>query len=52
MELVGKEVEVGTVHVTYRGKLVELNETEVHLETSSGWLVIPVEQVVFIRENS
>ena len=35
----------------YTGKLVEVSETEVHLETVSGWIVIPVEQVGDIRER-
>jgi hypothetical protein len=49
-ELTGKIVEVGTVETNYTGKLIEVNETEVHIETEGGWLVIPVDRVVFIRE--
>jgi len=50
VDLVGKVVEVGTVEAMYRGKLIEVNEYEVHLETESGWIVVPVERVAFIRE--
>ena len=50
-DLVGKIVEVGTVETLYYGKLVEINEDEVHLETESGWLVIPIERVAFVREK-
>ncbi len=50
-DLVGKMVEVGTVETYYYGKLVEINENEVYLETESGWLVIPIERVAFIREK-
>ena len=49
IDLIGKIVEVGTVETLYIGKLVEINETEVHLETDSGWLVVPVERVAFLR---
>ena len=49
--LIGREVEVIANFITYTGKLVEISETEVHLETEGGWIVIPVEQVVSVRER-
>ncbi len=49
-ELIGKLVEVGTGETVYRGKLVEINEEDIYLESESGWLVGPVEKVAFIRE--
>ncbi|MDA8082028.1 MAG: hypothetical protein M0024_00040 [Nitrospiraceae bacterium] len=50
-ELIGKQVEVGTGETVYVGKLVEMNETEIYLESeSAGWIVIPTEKVAFIRE--
>jgi len=49
--LIGKKVEVGVVGLVYRGRLREVDETEIHLESESGWLVIPASQVVFIREE-
>lgn len=50
MDLIGKIVEVGTVETTYRGKLIEVNEDEVYLEADTGWVVVPLERVAFIRE--
>ncbi len=50
-ELIGKIVEVGTAEMLYFGKLVEVNEEEVYLETDSGWIVVPVEKVAYIREK-
>lgn len=50
-DLIGKIVEVGTPETVYYGKLVEVNENEVYLETESGWLVIPVERVTYVREK-
>lgn len=51
MELIGKIVEVGTVETTYTGKLIEVNEQEVYIETEAGWIVVPVERVTYIREE-
>ncbi len=51
IELVGKIVEVGTVETVYIGRLIEVNDEEVHLETEAGWIVVPVERVMYIREN-
>ena len=51
IDLIGKIVEVGTVETLYVGKLIEINENEVHLETESGWLVVPVDRVAFVREK-
>lgn len=50
MELIGKRVEVGTPVMTYIGKLVEVNDEEVYLESEAGWIVVPVEQVAYIKE--
>jgi hypothetical protein len=51
VDLIGKIVEVGTVETLYVGTLIEINENEVHLETESGWLVIPNERIAFVREK-
>ena len=51
IDLIGKIVEVGTVETLYVGTLIETNENEVHLETESGWLVIPNERIAFVREK-
>jgi ribosome maturation factor RimP len=50
-ELIGKVVEVVTGETVYIGKLVEVNEEEVYLETEAGWVVVPVEKVALIREK-
>lgn len=50
IDLIGKIVEVGTPETTYMGKLVEVNEEEVYLETESGWIVVPIERITYIRE--
>ncbi len=49
-QLVGKVVEVGTPETTYIGKLVEIGEEEVYLETEAGWVVVPVDKIAYIRE--
>lgn len=52
MELIGKRVEVGTPEMIYLGKLVEVNDEEVYLESEAGWIVVPVNHVAYIREAS
>jgi hypothetical protein len=49
--LTGKIVVVETHETTYSGRLVEIGEEEVHLETDMGWIVIPVERITSIREK-
>jgi hypothetical protein len=51
MELIGKTVEVGTVETIYIGKLIEVNDEEVYLESENGWIVIPVDRVAYVREK-
>ena len=51
-ELVGKIVEVMSDDLIYTGKLVEMGELEVHLETEYGWVVIPVEKIAYIKEKN
>jgi len=50
IELIGKTVMVETAETIYTGKLVEVGEEEVHLESELGWIVIPLERVTAIRE--
>jgi hypothetical protein len=50
IELLGKQVEVIANGISYTGRFVEISEEEVHLESESGWVVIPVERVAVIRE--
>jgi hypothetical protein len=48
-DLIGTIVEVGTGEALYVGKLVEVNEYEIHLESESGWVVVPIERIAFVR---
>jgi hypothetical protein len=50
IDLIGKNVEVETTETLYRGKLVEIGEEEVHLESEIGWIVVPVSKVTNIKE--
>lgn len=52
IDLIGKQVEVMTAETSYIGKLVEINENEVFLESEAGWLTIPVEKIAEIREKT
>jgi hypothetical protein len=52
IELVGKIVVVETGEMTYTGKLVEIGEDEVQLESKSGWIVVPIEKIASIREKT
>ncbi len=51
VDLVGTVVEVGTVEAVYQGTLVEINEYEVHLESESGWVVIPMDRIAYVRKK-
>lgn len=48
--LIGKTVEVEANSITYRGKLVEMNETETHLLTENGWIVVMNQDIHSVRE--
>lgn len=37
--------------ITYTGKLIEIGEEEVHLESDMGWVMIPVERIASITEK-
>ncbi|NCO82828.1 MAG: hypothetical protein GW872_00550 [Nitrospirae bacterium] len=50
-DLIGKEVEVLALETTYKGKLIEIGETEVYLQAESGWIMIPVEKIISITEK-
>jgi ribosome maturation factor RimP len=51
VDLIGKMVIVETNETTYSGKLVEIGEEEVYLESEMGWVVIPVDKIASIREK-
>ena len=48
-ELIGKEVEVHTADISYKGTLFEIGEKDIHLQAETGWIVVPVEKVVDIK---
>lgn len=51
LDLIGKIVDVETPDMVYTGKLIEIGEEEVHLESESGWIVVPVARIINIREK-
>lgn len=51
-ELIGKEVEVKTTETLYMGVLINIEENDVYLQSETGWIVVPLEKVVDIKELS
>jgi hypothetical protein len=51
IDLVGKVVELMANNIVYTGVLVEIGEEEVYLESETGFIVIPTEQIASIREK-
>jgi hypothetical protein len=51
VDLVGKIVDVETPDMVYTGKLIEIGEEDVHLESESGWIVVPVDRIINIKEK-
>lgn len=47
--MVGKEVEVLAHGMTYRGVLVEVSDTEVHIKTALQWISLPASIVGEVR---
>ena len=47
--LIGKQVEVITADILYKGLLIEIGETEIYLQAEEGWVVVPIDRVVDIR---
>ena len=50
-DLVGKIVEIETGDMTYTGKLIEIGEDEVHIEGVTGWVIVPIDKIAYIREK-
>lgn len=48
--LIHKNVEVITGDITYEGILIEVGERDVQLQGRSGWIVVPLERILDIRE--
>ena len=49
--LTGKRVEVITADMVYRGTLVEIGETRVYIKADEGWITVPIDRVIDIREE-
>ena len=47
--MIGKEVEVIANGVTYRGVLIEVSDTEVHLKSTMQWMSLPASGVSSVR---
>lgn len=48
-DMIGRHVEVITGDIVYIGILIEVNETEIHLQAEERWITVPVEKVVDVR---
>ena len=49
IEMIGKEVEVSANGVVYRGVLIEVSDTELHLKGMLGYVSLPVISVTSVR---
>ena len=50
--LVRKRVEVlARGGITYRGVFIEANEDTIYLKSDTGWITIPMERVVSVKEE-
>ncbi len=47
--MIGKEVEVIANGMTYRGVLIEVSDTEVHLKSTMQWMSLPASTVSTIK---
>jgi hypothetical protein len=48
-EMIGKEVEVISNGMSYRGRLIELSETEVHIKSQLQYVSLPASSVTAVR---
>jgi len=49
MEMIGKEVEVIANGMVYRGKLIEVSDTAVHLQNQLQYISLPARDVTDVR---
>jgi hypothetical protein len=47
--MIGKEVEVMANGVVYKGVLIEVSETEVHLKGQLQWIALPASSVSQVK---
>lgn len=50
IEMIGKEVEVIASGITYKGVLIEVSETEVHLKGMFEYVSLPMSAVTEVRQ--
>ncbi len=48
-EMIGKEVEIVANGMSYTGILIEVSDTEVHLQTALQWVALPASSVGTIK---
>ncbi len=48
-ELMNKEVEVKTADIIYRGILADVGETELALSSDSGWITVPMDNILYVK---
>lgn len=48
-QMIGKEVEVIANGVVYRGTLIEVSDTEVHIKTQMQWVSLPSSSVSVVK---
>lgn len=48
-DLIGKEVEVNTIETVYRGVLIEIGDTEIHLQSPYGWITISLDKIADVK---
>lgn len=51
-QLEGKQVEVVSKGIVYKGKLMGASESEVYLQGLNDWVTLPMEEITDVREIS
>jgi len=51
-KLEGKEVEVVSRGIIYRGKLMGASENEVYLQSLTDWIALPMQDITDVRETA
>lgn len=50
-KLEGKEVEVVSQGIVYKGKLMGASENEVYLQGLNDWIALPMQDITDVRES-
>lgn len=51
-KLEGKEVEVVSQGIVYKGKLMGASENEVYLQGLNDWIALPMQDITDVRETT